>query len=637
MPAAPLRAREGMGQRARTRAETRGATGEAGREAGAGRRKARIGAQACARLRAGPPAAGGRAVNKTVVQFRGPSRSGVQPGTRLNDIYEVELQIAAGGMGEIYRGRLVETGDPVAIKMIKPEFADNESVLALFRKEASALHHLHHDSIVRYYIFGIDRTINRAYLAMEFVEGSSLSDLLTRRSLTVQETTELRQRLAAGLQAAHDKGIIHRDISPDNVILPEENVRKAKIIDFGIARSTKLGQATVIGDGFAGKYNYVSPEQLGMFGGEVTPRSDIYSLGLVLAECLRGKPIDMSGSQADVIEKRRVVPDLSEIDDRLQPLIARMLAPDPKDRPESMVEVAEWVWTPPAAKPRGRKAAEGAEAGARTKPGIALMAGAAIALAAAGAGGYFMLREPAGRPQSTQETASLPSLPPPETAALNAPPAVTTPPAAPLSQAERIVNYIRYYDADPCLFARPLDVTPRSASVATLSASSDAVRAFQADFAQVNGFEASVTAGTILPAQCPAVPVLQQLDGRFEPGFDLRLPKAALKPGDRAVATIAGGGWRSLGLLVVDEDGSVRNLTSQLRPGGDGMQLDLRLDDPARGKPARKLLVAIAASQPLPLFSLGSATTGAPLADLMRILPASSDGVSVTAQVVTYD
>lgn len=575
-------------------------------------------------------------MNKTVVQFRGGSRTGVQPGTRLNDLYEVELQIAAGGMGEIYRGRLIETGDPVAIKMIKPEFADNESVLALFRKEASALHHLHHDSIVRYYIFGIDRTINRAYLAMEFVEGSSLSDLLARRSLTVQETTELRQRLAAGLQAAHDKGIIHRDISPDNVILPDENVRKAKIIDFGIARSTKLGQATVIGDGFAGKYNYVSPEQLGMFGGEVTPRSDIYSLGLVLAECLRGKPIDMSGSQADVIEKRRTVPDLTEIDDRLRPLIERMLAPEPKDRPESMVEVAEWVWTPPAAKPRGRGAGKEGQAPGGTSR-MALIAAAAVAVLAAGGGAFVLLREPSPSPSGTVQPPSLPSLPPPEVAPSITPPAVETPQAPPLGQTERIVNYIRYYDADPCLYLRPLDVTPRSASVAALSGGPEAVRAFQADFSQINGFDATVAAGSLLPSQCPAVSVLQQLDGRYDPGFELRLGRAVMKPGDRATATLAGGGWRSLGLLVVDEDGSVRNLTSQLRPGGDGMQLDLRLDDPARGKPSRKLLIAIAASQPLTLFNLGSATTGAPLADLMRVLPASAEGISVTAQLVTYE
>jgi hypothetical protein len=83
--------------------------------------------------------------------------------------------IAAGGMGEVYRGRLVETGDPVAIKMIKPEFAGDEAILALFRKEASALYSLSHDAIVRYFIFSVDKRLSRPYLAMEYVDGPSLN------------------------------------------------------------------------------------------------------------------------------------------------------------------------------------------------------------------------------------------------------------------------------------------------------------------------------------------------------------------------------------------------------------------------------------------------------------------------------
>jgi serine/threonine-protein kinase len=78
------------------------------------------------------------------------------------------------------------------------------------------------------------------------------------------------RRIAAGLQVAHECGIIHRDVSPDNIILPGGDVSRAKIIDFGIARSTQLSDGTVIGSGFAGKYNYVSPEQLGLFGGDVS-------------------------------------------------------------------------------------------------------------------------------------------------------------------------------------------------------------------------------------------------------------------------------------------------------------------------------------------------------------------------------
>ena len=118
-------------------------------------------------------------MTQTVIQL-GSGRGGLPAGTRLSDIYELESTIAAGGMGEVYKGRMIETGDPVAIKMIKPELAGNDAVISLFRKEASSLHYLHHDAIVRYFVFSVDRTLGRPYLAMEFVDGPSLSDFLKK-------------------------------------------------------------------------------------------------------------------------------------------------------------------------------------------------------------------------------------------------------------------------------------------------------------------------------------------------------------------------------------------------------------------------------------------------------------------------
>lgn len=271
-----------------------------------------------------------------------PQSRRLPPGTRLNGIFEVDQVIAQGGMGEIYRGRTVETGDPVAIKMLLPEMAENEAALALFRKEASALHNLHHEAIVRYYVFTVEPVLQRPYLAMEFVEGKSLGELLKSGPLSFESACTLLQRLAAGLQVAHVRGIVHRDVSPDNIIIPDADVARAKIIDFGIARQTQLSEGTVIGTGFAGKYNYVSPEQLGLAGGDVTPKSDIYSLGLVIVEALTGQPLDMAGSQFDVVEKRRRVPELGFIDPRIRPLITAMLQPLPADRPASMAEVTAW-------------------------------------------------------------------------------------------------------------------------------------------------------------------------------------------------------------------------------------------------------------------------------------------------------
>ena len=268
--------------------------------------------------------------------------SSVPTGTQLNGIYEIDSLIGIGGMGEVFKGHNIQTGDPLAIKIVLPEFAKDELILELFRKEARILFHLAHDAIVRYYVFTVAPEIGRPYLAMEYVDGPSLAEHLKTALPTTVDVITLQRRLADGLQRAHEAGVIHRDISPDNVILPENRPELAKIIDFGIARSARVGGTTLLGGSFAGKYNFVSPEQLGLFGGEVTPQSDIYSLGLVLAAALRGRPLDMSGSQAEVVEKRRVVPDLSGIDARMQPLLRAMLQPDPAHRLGSMAEVRDW-------------------------------------------------------------------------------------------------------------------------------------------------------------------------------------------------------------------------------------------------------------------------------------------------------
>ncbi len=272
---------------------------------------------------------------------------GVAPGTQLNGIYEIDERIAMGGMGEVYRGHNIQTGDVVAIKIVLPEFAKDETILALFRKEASVLNHLSHDSIVRYHVFTVDPGVGRPYLAMEFVDGQSVADRMLEGPMDVNEVRKMVAGVASGLNAAHEAGVIHRDLSPDNIILVEEkNKKRAKIIDFGIAKAAGVGGGTLLGGKFAGKYNFVSPEQLGLFDGNVTERSDIYSLGLVFAGALAGEAIDMSGSQVEVIEKRRVVPDISWIDASVLPIVNAMLQPDPKDRPESMAAVAEWLFPP---------------------------------------------------------------------------------------------------------------------------------------------------------------------------------------------------------------------------------------------------------------------------------------------------
>ncbi len=406
---------------------------------------------------------------RTVFQ---PPFGSVKPGTRLNGIYEIEKMIAQGGMGEVYRGFNIQTADIVAIKMIRPEFSNNDDAMELFRREASILHNLVHEAIVRYFLFSVDPVIGRAYLAMEFVDGPSLRDRVTPGPLSLPDVAILRKRIASALETAHRRGVVHRDISSDNIILPNGDVSNAKIIDFGIARAAQMGKATIIGSGFAGKYNYVSPEQLGLAGGDVTFKSDIYSLGLVLAEAARGHALDMSGSQAEVTDKRRIVPDLSDVDRSLRPLLQSMLQPLPENRPASMAAVAEWTEQAAPAPPARRKAvrepalrpAATAEQPSGSSGGrMHAIVGAVIAVASLGGVAFVFkddfsqwTRGSGGRGASNAPTASapppLPSLPskPPAEASrptaeaavesaklppLAAPAAPQTPPPVPASPA----------------------------------------------------------------------------------------------------------------------------------------------------------------------------------------------------------
>ena len=263
-------------------------------------------------------------------------------GTRLNNLYEIEEHIADGGIGTVYKARDVESGDPVAIKVLLATFSRDPMILDLFKREAKILRKLKHDALTQYYVFAKEPTLGIYYLAMEFVSGPSLSTRLEAGPLEPEAVFTLIKRLAEALQAVHDREVIHRDLSPDNVILQNGDVAQAKIIDFGISRAN-TGGPTIIGDGFAGKVNYVSPEQVGIFDAKVTARSDIYSLGLVIAEALTGKQIDMGGTQVQIVDKRRQTPPLEGIDNRFRPLLEAMLQPDPANRPATMKEIADWT------------------------------------------------------------------------------------------------------------------------------------------------------------------------------------------------------------------------------------------------------------------------------------------------------
>ena len=269
-----------------------------------------------------------------------PESTQIAPGTQIIGTYEIEEHLNTGGMGEVYRGHNIHTDEPVAIKIVLPALAHDRKIISLFQKEATVLNRLNHEAIVRYQIFTVDPGIKRPCLVMEFVGGESLADHMRNGPMPTDQVFTLLARVASGLGAAHKLGVIHRDLSPDNVILQDGLVEHAKIIDFGIAKAANVGSGrTLIGDAFAGKFGFVAPEQLGKYGREVTDRTDIYSLGLMIAAACRGEAIDMGDDFFDALEARNGVPDLSGIDPAIVPLLERLLQPDPKDRPADMNEV----------------------------------------------------------------------------------------------------------------------------------------------------------------------------------------------------------------------------------------------------------------------------------------------------------
>jgi serine/threonine-protein kinase len=552
--------------------------------------------------------------------------SRLPPGTRLNGIFEIEQRIATGGMGEIYRGHAIETGDPVAIKVMRTDLADNTAALALFRKEASALNYIQHEAIVRYYIFSSDPVVRRHYLAMEFVDGRPLEDLLREGPLTFEAVRLMQQRLAAGLHAAHQHGIIHRDVSPDNILIPNGDVGRAKIIDFGIARSTRLGDGTLIGSSFAGKYNYVSPEQLGLYGGNITAKSDIYSLGLVLAQCLSGQPIDMGGSQFEVVEKRRTVPNLGAVDLRYKPLLEHMLQPDPNDRPESMAAVAAWrpdvAYGARPAPSRGRgqgvvRTASGAQqqkqgSGGRARRILAFVALALVLLAGAGSVGFYWfypLISPllgqlfASHQSPTTATGPNPPIlvPTPPEPPIKPGPSIVPPlaPQIPADAAERMQRYANSYQGGDCFLAIPSTTADGRPSLDAYATSTADIDRFQAEFKRDNGFDAALNRQLITAAQCPAISFLSRLRGigGTPPRLDVGAP--LVRSGSAMSGTVSGINERAIELLLVADDGLVYNITNRLTGTGDNRPFSVIIKLVESGATKPQLVIAVAAGRPL--------------------------------------
>ena len=332
----------------------------------------------------------------------------IQIGDILNHTYEVRRFIARGGMGEVFEGVNVNAEDDhVAIKVMLPHLAADPLVQAMFSKEAKTLTRLRHPGLVQYRMLGREPQLGVTYIVTEFVNGVNLSDELKTLDATPEDQITLLKRLAAALGAAHELDAVHRDISPDNVLLEGGRLKDAKIIDFGIAKDLDAGAKTIVGDGFAGKLGYVAPEQLGSYGRSVGPWSDVYSLALVMLAVAQKKDVDMGGSLADAFEKRQSIPDLSAAPEQLRPILDKMLQPDPANRLRSMDAVLAEVsaqgggGVDQATRIHFQSALEQPK---KSNTGLLVGGGAATLLALA-AGGYFMFGRRPSDPQGAATAA----------------------------------------------------------------------------------------------------------------------------------------------------------------------------------------------------------------------------------------
>ena len=568
-----------------------------------------------------------------------PSPYRVPPGTQLNGIYEVDSMIGSGGMGEVYKGHEIQTGSYVAIKMLLPDMAGNEAAIALFRKEASALHYLVHDAIVRYFVFTIEPVLQRPYLAMEFVDGKSLSEIFANGPLSYEDCLRLMRRVASGLEAAHQRGIIHRDVSPDNIIVPQGDLSRAKIIDFGIARSNLVGDATVIGVGFAGKHNYVSPEQVGLFGGDVTAKSDIYSFALVLFQALTGRKLDMGGSQFQLVEKRRRVPDLPDIDVRLRPLLEKMLQPDPALRLSSMAELEHWTADAPAglrSLPTRNETGStdylriSAPTPAPRRSRSALAIACLVVLAAAAGGAYNQFFWRVTPPAATGSAA--PSLQPAKVPAVAPPSPLSPKPVEEKSdRADAVRSFVDKYDGGDCFFVMPVAISSDAAVLEGLGSTTAPFELLDTTFSKTQGFEASIGVRQVTQPQCPAITFLNRVRADRDRAPHISVGSVKLKNGDMLTGRIENLRGRVIELLLISDGGQVQNLSSQLNSVNDAASFSIvmrRSGDVSGAAP--QLIMAVASPGALQSLRQTTPVAGDQLF-VQALAEAQRNGMTVSA------
>ncbi len=259
-----------------------------------------------------------------------------EPGQVLDGRYRLDARIAAGGMGEVWRGTDLALSRAVAVKLLHPEHASRPDGLARFRAEAQHAGSLSHPNIAQVYDYCEPVPPDPAYLVLELVDGPSLARYLDDGPLSPARTLDVIEQAASGLAAAHRSGLLHRDIKPGNLLLSDDGL--IKITDFGIARAAGSAVHTRTG-ALAGTPAYLAPERFS--GAPATPAADLYALGVVAHQCLTGQ-VPFAGDPLVVAlahVERDMPPLPSSVPGDLAALVADLTRKDPQARPASAIAV----------------------------------------------------------------------------------------------------------------------------------------------------------------------------------------------------------------------------------------------------------------------------------------------------------
>src|SRR4030066_294496 len=197
--------------------------------------------------------------------------------------YKIISQVGQGGMGVLYLAEDLELNRKAVLKFLPPDVINDPDTNLRFRREAQSAGSLSHPNIVTIYDVGVHE--NKTFIAMEYVEGKTLRELIMSDDLTIERITDISVQICEGLNEAHSKGITHRDIKPENILIDEKE--KVKIVDFGLAKIKNVSRGITKQDSTVGTLKYMSPEQIR--NQNVDHRSDIWSFGVILYEMIAGK------------------------------------------------------------------------------------------------------------------------------------------------------------------------------------------------------------------------------------------------------------------------------------------------------------------------------------------------------------